>query len=92
MKGRIQPNAPCPCGGGKKYKKCHGSPLRAPQTPINQVSPPLFRLHTETILPPEIRTEMIARIREQERQDRSEIAALAWSNLKLPSISRDTNS
>jgi preprotein translocase subunit SecA len=19
-------NAPCPCGSGKKYKKCHGSP------------------------------------------------------------------
>jgi preprotein translocase subunit SecA len=21
-------NAPCPCGSGKKYKKCHGAPGR----------------------------------------------------------------
>ncbi len=21
---KIQPNSPCPCGSGKKYKKCHG--------------------------------------------------------------------
>ncbi len=23
--GKIGPNAPCPCGSGKKYKKCHGA-------------------------------------------------------------------
>jgi preprotein translocase subunit SecA len=22
--GKIQRNAPCPCGSGKKYKHCHG--------------------------------------------------------------------
>ncbi len=22
---KLNPNAPCPCGSGKKYKKCHGS-------------------------------------------------------------------
>ncbi|MGB9623794.1 MAG: SEC-C metal-binding domain-containing protein, partial [Phycisphaerae bacterium] len=22
---RVKPNDPCPCGSGKKYKKCHGS-------------------------------------------------------------------
>jgi preprotein translocase subunit SecA len=21
---RVAPNEPCPCGSGKKYKKCHG--------------------------------------------------------------------
>ena len=25
---RVGRNDPCPCGSGKKYKKCHGSPLR----------------------------------------------------------------
>ena len=24
-KGRVSRNAPCPCGSGKKYKKCHGA-------------------------------------------------------------------
>ncbi len=23
---KIRPNAPCPCGSGKKYKHCHGAP------------------------------------------------------------------
>ena len=22
--GKVRPNDPCPCGSGKKYKKCHG--------------------------------------------------------------------
>lgn len=39
MSRKIKPNQPCPCGSGRKYKKCHGSPLAAsaadqpPQTP-----------------------------------------------------------
>ena len=31
---KIRPNEPCPCGSGKKYKHCHGSPARR-----NQASP-----------------------------------------------------
>jgi preprotein translocase subunit SecA len=23
--GKVQRNAPCPCGSGKKYKHCHGA-------------------------------------------------------------------
>jgi uncharacterized protein YecA (UPF0149 family) len=23
--GKVWPNDPCPCGSGKKYKKCHGA-------------------------------------------------------------------
>jgi len=33
--GKISRNAPCPCGSGLKFKKCHGL-NRAPSTPINQ--------------------------------------------------------
>ena len=25
---KVDPNKPCPCGSGKKYKKCHGAPGR----------------------------------------------------------------
>ena len=32
---KIRPNEPCPCGSGKKYKKCHGSPAQA-QPPRGQ--------------------------------------------------------
>jgi len=27
--GKIPRNSPCPCGSGKKYKHCHGSPTYA---------------------------------------------------------------
>jgi preprotein translocase subunit SecA len=25
---KVRPNEPCPCGSGKKYKHCHGSPVQ----------------------------------------------------------------
>jgi uncharacterized protein YecA (UPF0149 family) len=25
---KLGPNDPCPCGSGKKFKLCHGSPER----------------------------------------------------------------
>ncbi|MFD0886062.1 preprotein translocase subunit SecA [Streptosporangium algeriense] len=27
--GNVERNAPCPCGSGKKYKRCHGDPRNA---------------------------------------------------------------
>src|SRR5690606_29360389 len=27
---KVRPNEPCPCGSGKKYKHCHGSPQAKP--------------------------------------------------------------
>lgn len=32
---KIGRNAPCPCGSGRKYKKCHGAPGPAPVDPEN---------------------------------------------------------
>jgi hypothetical protein len=29
---KVGPNSPCPCGSGKKYKKCHGSGTAAPKS------------------------------------------------------------
>jgi hypothetical protein len=28
---KVGRNEPCPCGSGKKYKKCHGDPVRYQQ-------------------------------------------------------------
>ena len=28
--GKVPRNSACPCGSGKKYKHCHGSPNYAP--------------------------------------------------------------
>jgi preprotein translocase subunit SecA len=30
---KVGPNEPCPCGSGKKFKKCHGAPNRPLTTP-----------------------------------------------------------
>jgi preprotein translocase subunit SecA len=27
---RVGRNDPCPCGSGRKYKRCHGDPRNAP--------------------------------------------------------------
>ncbi len=27
---KVEPNSPCPCGSGKKYKKCHGAAAPSP--------------------------------------------------------------
>jgi preprotein translocase subunit SecA len=34
---KVGPNEPCPCGSGKKFKKCHGAPSRA-ATPTGAVA------------------------------------------------------
>src|SRR5215211_5940784 len=36
--GKIGRNDPCPCGSGKKYKKCHGRPGAPPLPPEAQAS------------------------------------------------------
>ena len=39
-KEKIGRNDPCPCGSGKKYKKCHGAPGTAPPAPAWNARPP----------------------------------------------------
>jgi preprotein translocase subunit SecA len=39
-KERIGRNDPCPCGSGKKYKKCHGAPGAAPPSTPGGKQPP----------------------------------------------------
>ena len=36
--GKVGRNDPCPCGSGKKYKKCHGQPGAPPLPPEAQAS------------------------------------------------------
>ena len=36
---KIGPNQPCPCGSGKKYKKCCGAPQANPRLPIGGNGP-----------------------------------------------------
>lgn len=36
--GKVGRNDPCPCGSGKKYKKCHGAPAPPPQSAAPQPS------------------------------------------------------
>ncbi|HEX6289854.1 MAG TPA: preprotein translocase subunit SecA [Herpetosiphonaceae bacterium] len=35
---KVGPNEPCPCGSGKKFKKCHGAPNRVQATPAVAVA------------------------------------------------------
>src|SRR5699024_5207944 len=48
MSSKIGRNDPCPCGSGKKYKKCHGR-HNANQAKLNAVNNELYRLHQDLI-------------------------------------------
>ncbi|MCL5671733.1 MAG: SEC-C metal-binding domain-containing protein [Acidobacteria bacterium] len=39
-KEKIGRNDPCPCGSGKKYKKCHGAPTAVAATTGKASAPP----------------------------------------------------
>ncbi|MBI4854864.1 MAG: SEC-C domain-containing protein [Acidobacteria bacterium] len=43
MPGKIGRNDPCPCGSGKKYKKCHGDTNYASQEKAQQRATPVMR-------------------------------------------------
>jgi len=34
--GEVSKNGPCPCGSGRKYKRCHGDPKRSPAAAQNE--------------------------------------------------------
>src|SRR5258706_8686430 len=40
---KIQRNAPCPCGSGKKYKKCCGRPMNIKPAPLDFFETPAGR-------------------------------------------------
>lgn len=33
--GRVRKNAPCPCGSGRRFRRCHGSPATRRRCPIH---------------------------------------------------------
>jgi hypothetical protein len=46
---KIGRNDPCPCGSGKKYKRCHGSPISAAEP--QEKGPPATNMQTAAIAP-----------------------------------------
>jgi len=69
-KPKIGRNDPCPCGNGKKYKRCHGAPTAATSPQFLSQSAPRFSVHmhpTNTV-PPEVIEKAMAQMREHERQ------------------------
>src|SRR5437879_1974667 len=46
---KIGRNKPCPCGSGKKYKRCHGSPVAQAQPVMPNLAAALARSEAERI-------------------------------------------
>ena len=44
---KVRPNDPCPCGSGKKYKKCCGSPDAVYTRELNEVMVEIHRRFTQ---------------------------------------------
>jgi hypothetical protein len=62
MRDKIGRNQPCPCGSGKKYKKCCGD-LRARESPSRQLDPQVDRRIQQKLR--EIEAENIQREKQQ---------------------------
>ncbi len=65
---KIGRNDLCPCGNGKKYKKCHGA-SPTPQTRSQPVPRFSVRVHPTYTVPPEVLAKGMSIIREQQRQE-----------------------
>jgi hypothetical protein len=65
---KIGRNDPCPCGNGKKYKKCHGA-SPSPQTRSQPAPRFSLRLHPTDTVPPEVLAKGMSFFREQQRQE-----------------------
>jgi hypothetical protein len=65
---KIGRNDPCPCGSGKKYKKCHGSPTTVSAPPLPQKKP---RFKVRKLEPNEIRPETMQLLTEERRKDQN---------------------
>lgn len=65
---KIGRNDPCPCGNGKKYKKCHGAfPER--QSPAPPATPFRIRAHRANTVPAEVVAKAMAITLEHQRQE-----------------------
>jgi hypothetical protein len=65
---KIGRNEPCPCGSGKKYKKCHGSSTTVSAPPPPQKKP---RFEVRKLEPHEIPPETMQLLTEERRKDQS---------------------
>jgi hypothetical protein len=67
---KVGRNEPCPCGGGKKYKKCHG---KTTEHPPNAVPPVPFAppFSVRKLQPHEVPPELAERMMQVRRADRS---------------------
>jgi hypothetical protein len=77
MKGqKVGRNDPCPCGNGKKYKKCHVASLtKTPSPEVSASSPRTFRVrsHAENNVPPDVLARVQARFREDQAKEQERI-------------------
>jgi hypothetical protein len=68
---KVGRNDLCPCGNGKKFKKCHGASFMAqihsPSVPPIKITK--VTLHPTNTVPPEVLAKAMADIRERERQE-----------------------
>ena len=71
-KQKVGRNDPCPCGNGKKYKKCHGASKSEPVSAGPPVPPPpqfSVRLQPENSIPPEVFAKGMAIMRDQQKTE-----------------------
>ena len=70
-------NAPCPCGSGRKYKRCHGAPTTAPEQPAARRAPAGNGRGPSTSSAPDGRGPVGGRVRSEDLEGGAEPVAPA---------------
>jgi hypothetical protein len=75
-KTKVGRNDPCPCGSGKRHKKCHGSPTSQANT-AQPHSPPAQTFTVQKVTPSRVPLEVMEKARqyfiEQQRKEQERI-------------------
>lgn len=64
---RVGRNAPCPCGSGKKYKRCHGKL----ETPPSVASGGAKDVIPQIVFPPEVEKAIIQHLAQRQREQQA---------------------
>jgi hypothetical protein len=86
---KIGRNDLCPCGNGKKYKKCHGA-SRMPQPQTEAFARFSIPVQPANTVPPEVLAKAMAGIREQQRQEQERQLRFGLVRPEIAATSRRT--
>src|SRR5579871_6245803 len=79
----IPRNAPCPCGGGKKYKHCHGSAARQNASRSPSFDEDVLRLRAQELMR---QHEAAEKVRQEQQGYGRPIISWEWNGTRMMAV------